>query len=243
MCQPRVRYTTAGSASRQSRHQLSRFAHFLARSMTSRPLAASCSSRTASATRALMRCSTNRHPQGLLTDSHEIRPPVVFYLLVRHALLKSGIDDHTFADYRAALLLDFGREDRAFRIAADDPSGAITSPTSWRSPITRRPRTVPHPGPPRRVRPLAQRHLPRPRDGPGGATERSRPPLIRGHGRHRLSSTLVTLQTVFLQWDKSKSLTQGDVHSKIDAAAPLNPPSVLSGGRTVAPEASPRFSL
>lgn len=58
---------------------------------------------------------------AVLTADHDVRPPLVFYLLVRHALLECGIDDRTLADYIAALLLEFGRGDRAFRIAADDP--------------------------------------------------------------------------------------------------------------------------
>lgn len=39
--------------------------------------------------------------------------PLVFYLLVRHALLEGGIGERTLADYIAALLLNFGREQRA----------------------------------------------------------------------------------------------------------------------------------
>lgn len=35
--------------------------------------------------------------------------PLVFYLLVRHALLERGIRDRQIADYTAALLLEFGR--------------------------------------------------------------------------------------------------------------------------------------
>lgn len=58
---------------------------------------------------------------GVLTGSHSVRPALIFYLLVRHALLESGIDDRTLADYLAALLTEFGREDRAYRIQPDDP--------------------------------------------------------------------------------------------------------------------------
>ncbi|HSH46913.1 MAG TPA: hypothetical protein VK966_13795 [Longimicrobiales bacterium] len=58
---------------------------------------------------------------AVLTADHDVRPPLVFYLLVRHALLESGIDDRVLADYLAALLLEFGRGDRAFRVTADDP--------------------------------------------------------------------------------------------------------------------------
>lgn len=37
-----------------------------------------------------------------------VPPRLVFYLLVRHALLETGIDDRTLADYLAAMLIDFG---------------------------------------------------------------------------------------------------------------------------------------
>jgi hypothetical protein len=40
---------------------------------------------------------------------------VVFYMLVRHALLEDGITDRFLADYLAALLLAFGDGDRAYR--------------------------------------------------------------------------------------------------------------------------------
>src|SRR5207342_2999845 len=39
-----------------------------------------------------------------------------FYVVMRHALRKAGVDDRELADYLAALLLDFGRRDRAWRI-------------------------------------------------------------------------------------------------------------------------------
>src|SRR5688572_26443609 len=39
-----------------------------------------------------------------------------FYVMVRHALRSAGIDDRDLADYLAALLLDFGQRDRAWRI-------------------------------------------------------------------------------------------------------------------------------
>lgn len=56
---------------------------------------------------------------AVLTASHDVRPSLVFYLLVRHALLETGIDDRMLADYLAALLLEFGREDRAYRPGGD----------------------------------------------------------------------------------------------------------------------------
>lgn len=43
-----------------------------------------------------------------------------FYVLTRHALRRSGIDDRELADYLAALLLDFGQRDRAWRIDWND---------------------------------------------------------------------------------------------------------------------------
>ncbi len=43
-------------------------------------------------------------------------PQLVFYLLVRHALLEDGITDRSLADYLAALIATFGREGRAYQI-------------------------------------------------------------------------------------------------------------------------------
>ena len=45
--------------------------------------------------------------------------PLVFYILVRHALLEDGVTNRIVADYLAALLLEFGRGSRAHR-ATDD---------------------------------------------------------------------------------------------------------------------------
>ncbi len=58
---------------------------------------------------------------AVLTADVGVSPGLVFYVLVRHALLESGIDDRTLADYLAALLVEFGREDRAYRIQDGDP--------------------------------------------------------------------------------------------------------------------------
>jgi hypothetical protein len=58
---------------------------------------------------------------AVLTATAAVPPGLTFYLLVRHALLESGIDDRTLADYLAALLVEFGREDRAYRIQPGDP--------------------------------------------------------------------------------------------------------------------------
>jgi hypothetical protein len=47
-------------------------------------------------------------------------PPLFYYVLVRHGLRRAGVDDRELADYLAALLLDFGRGDRAFRVDWND---------------------------------------------------------------------------------------------------------------------------
>jgi len=47
-------------------------------------------------------------------------PTLVFYLLARHALLEDGINNPIIADYLAALLLEFGKEKRAYRPADDE---------------------------------------------------------------------------------------------------------------------------
>lgn len=46
--------------------------------------------------------------------------PLLFYVLVRRALLDVGVTDPRIADYIASLLVEFGRRDRAFRIADHD---------------------------------------------------------------------------------------------------------------------------
>ena len=43
-----------------------------------------------------------------------------FYVLVRHTLRGTGIDDRELTDYLAAMLLDFGRRDRAWRVDWND---------------------------------------------------------------------------------------------------------------------------
>jgi hypothetical protein len=53
--------------------------------------------------------------RGVTFASEEL----VFYLLVRHALLEGGIGSRAVADYLAALLQSFGRGDRAYRIDDD----------------------------------------------------------------------------------------------------------------------------
>ena len=46
---------------------------------------------------------------------------LVFYVLVRHALLERGITDRTLADYISALVINYGKERRAFRVQDDGP--------------------------------------------------------------------------------------------------------------------------
>jgi len=45
---------------------------------------------------------------------------LVFYLLVRHAMLEDGLDDRAVTDYLAALLVAFGNGHRAFTADAQD---------------------------------------------------------------------------------------------------------------------------
>jgi hypothetical protein len=46
-------------------------------------------------------------------------PELVFYILVRHALLEDGISDSAMPDYLASLLSAFGRGGRAYQIDAE----------------------------------------------------------------------------------------------------------------------------
>lgn len=46
--------------------------------------------------------------------------PLLFYVLVRHMLLRAEIDDRDLADYLASLLSNFGQRDRAWRIDWND---------------------------------------------------------------------------------------------------------------------------
>jgi hypothetical protein len=59
---------------------------------------------------------------AVLTAEHGASSPLVFYLLVRHALLEGGIDDRVLADYIAALLIEFGKDDRAYRADPAEPA-------------------------------------------------------------------------------------------------------------------------
>lgn len=55
---------------------------------------------------------------ALLTQPQVAAPPaLVFYVLVRQALLEGGIDDRGLADYVASLVVSFGRSGRAYRIS------------------------------------------------------------------------------------------------------------------------------
>jgi hypothetical protein len=57
---------------------------------------------------------------ALLTDPEAAAPTsLVFYVLVRHALLEVGLTDRATADYVASLLVAFGREGRAYRVSDD----------------------------------------------------------------------------------------------------------------------------
>ena len=55
---------------------------------------------------------------ALLTDPEvKASPDVIFYVLVRQALLEGGMEDRALADYVASLVLGFGRGARAYRLS------------------------------------------------------------------------------------------------------------------------------
>lgn len=55
---------------------------------------------------------------AILTDATVKAPPqLVFYILVRQALLEGGIEDRATADYVASLVLAFVRSGRAYRVS------------------------------------------------------------------------------------------------------------------------------
>lgn len=59
-----------------------------------------------------------RLPSSLLSDPEiAVRPDVVYYVLVRHALLEGGLTDVAVADYVASLLMAFGRAGRAYQVS------------------------------------------------------------------------------------------------------------------------------
>jgi hypothetical protein len=58
---------------------------------------------------------------ALLTDPEVTAPPaLIFYVLVRQALLEQGVDDTGLADFAASLVVAFGRARRAYRISDRD---------------------------------------------------------------------------------------------------------------------------
>jgi hypothetical protein len=60
--------------------------------------------------------------ERLLTVRSMLLPSqaLFFYVVVRHALRTSGLDDRDVADYLSAVLLEFGQRDRAWRIDWND---------------------------------------------------------------------------------------------------------------------------
>ncbi len=59
-----------------------------------------------------------RVKNALLTDPRASAPPaLIFYVLVRQALLEGGLDNRAIADYVATLVLRFGRGRQAYRAA------------------------------------------------------------------------------------------------------------------------------
>ncbi len=55
---------------------------------------------------------------ALLTEPNvALRPDVIFYVLVRQALLEGGIESRALADYATSLVIGFGRERRAYRVS------------------------------------------------------------------------------------------------------------------------------
>lgn len=58
-----------------------------------------------------------RLPASLLSDPEiAVRPEVVFYVLVRHALLEGGLDDMAVTDYVASMVMAFGQAGRAYQV-------------------------------------------------------------------------------------------------------------------------------
>lgn len=58
---------------------------------------------------------------AVLTDGDVIASPeLIFYVMVRQALLEEGLDDRAAADFVASLLMAFGQARRAYRISDDD---------------------------------------------------------------------------------------------------------------------------
>ena len=60
---------------------------------------------------------------GALIACRELRrpsPALFFYVVLRRLLLEVGVDDRAVTDYCAAMMLAFGRGDRAYRIGEHD---------------------------------------------------------------------------------------------------------------------------
>lgn len=58
---------------------------------------------------------------AILTDPQvRVAPPIVFFVLVRQALLEGGVDDRGIADFVASLVVGFGRARAAWRPSSDD---------------------------------------------------------------------------------------------------------------------------
>jgi len=57
---------------------------------------------------------------ALLTDPDVVAPPaLVFYVLVRQALLEGGVDNPVTADFVASVVVAFARTERAYRISEE----------------------------------------------------------------------------------------------------------------------------
>ena len=61
-------------------------------------------------------------PERLLAVRTVLVPSeaLFFYVVLRHTLLNAGVDHRDLADYLAAVLLEFGRRDRAWRVDWND---------------------------------------------------------------------------------------------------------------------------
>ena len=55
----------------------------------------------------------------LTGDPVGVRPPVLFYILIRQALLEGGVEDPGTADYVTSLVLAFGSGKRAYRVSSN----------------------------------------------------------------------------------------------------------------------------
>jgi hypothetical protein len=64
-----------------------------------------------------------RIQNALLADADvSVSPQIIFYVLVRQALLEGGIDDENTSDYVASMLFSFGEARRAYRISGQEDS-------------------------------------------------------------------------------------------------------------------------